>query len=289
MPSEAETFLSEDSEPPNSDKFSIPVSDCLAFCVYSSTKPHNLKIAGLQKGAILTCNNLERVGEGTGFGFPVLVCPKETIFSGSATVRLSEISESFVVVKEFNMDRRGRNKLRNVQLKNRQARAFVRCLSDLYQKNKHFRFLHLKELILNMGVEAEFEEIEPIGKISVTYEMVDNEIKVQVDLNRIEKKHLKRVFILNEQSATFFRRYQDSQGTALVDGEIGAWDIVKASCAWFMDMQGRYGFKLWQADGAVLRRGRETMRNCLDWVGLDYEVDPKNDFFEYRIELLGAK
>jgi hypothetical protein len=54
------------------EKFSIPISKRLALNVYSSTKPHNLKIVNLQKRLVLTCEGKERVGEGAGFGFPVL-------------------------------------------------------------------------------------------------------------------------------------------------------------------------------------------------------------------------
>jgi hypothetical protein len=38
---------------------------------------------------------------------------------------------------------------------------------------------------------------------------------------------------------------------------------------------------------SILRRGREFMKGSLDWVGLDYEVNPASAVFEYSIELLG--
>jgi hypothetical protein len=144
------------------------------------------------------------------------------------------------------MDRMARNRLGNMQLENRQARAFIRYLCDLYQKNKRFRFLLLKEFIVNMGVEATFEETASIGKIPVTYGIHDNIVNVQVNLIRIERKHRKRVFILNEQSASHFRKHCDSKGTTLVDGQIGAWDNVDAEYAWFTDMQEQFGFRVWQ-------------------------------------------
>lgn len=292
MSSAAEPALSQNSQQLSLEKISIPVSNCLALDVYSSTKPHNLKIASLQKGLIFVCDATEKVGEGTGFGFPVLVCPEETYFSGSATVNLSKSSKGIMVRKEFVMDRTARNKLGNVRLKNQQTRAFIRYLCNLYQGNRHFRFpfLMLKEFIVNMGVEAAFEETEPVGKVSISYEIRGNAVRVQVDLSQIEEKHRKKVFILNEQSASFFRRYHDSHGAALVDGQIGAWDNVNAEWACFTDAQGQVGFRLWQAKDAVFRRGREIMRDCLDWAGLDYEVNPDIEVFEYRIELVeGAK
>ena len=270
------------------DKVSIPISRCLALNVYSSTKPHNMKIASLQKGLILTCNGKERVGEGTGFGFPVLVCPEETFFSGSANVRISKTPEITRIVKEFRMDRVARNKLGDFRLENRRMRALLKYLAELYQRNKRFRPLMFKKLMLTLGVEVAFEEIEPKGNITVTCELHGNTIDIEVDLSQIKQEYRKKTFILNEQSASFFRKYSDSQNTMLIDNEVGAWDNVNAEFATFTDIQGRFGFRLWQVEGALLRRGRETLRDCYDWVGLDYEVNPHWTVFKYRVELLGA-
>ncbi len=283
--------LSQSSQLLDSEKFSIPISDILALVAYSCTKPHYLKIASLQKGLVVVCNDTERIGEGAGFGFPVLVCPKETYFSGSATVTLTKTSQAITVKKKFVMDRTARNKVGNIRLENQRTRAFIRYLCNLYQENRNFRFpfLKLTELAVNMGLEATFKETRPVGKIPVTYETLGNTVNVQVDLSQLELEHRKRIFILNEQSAGFFRKYQDSHGTKLIDGQIGAWDNNNAEWASFTDAQEQVGFKLWQAKNAALRRGRETMRDSLDWAGLDYEVNPDHEKFEYRIELLGAK
>lgn len=189
------------------------------------------------------------------------------------------------------MDRTARNKVGNIRLENQRTRAFIRYLCNLYQENRNFRFpfLKLTEFAVNMGLEATFKKIAPVGEVLVTYEILGNTVNVQVDLNQIETKHRKRIFVLNEQSASFFRKYHDSKGTELVDGKIGAWDNVKAEWACFTDAQEQVGFRLWQARNAVFRRGRETMRDCLDWAGLDYEINPDCEKFNYRIELLGAK
>jgi hypothetical protein len=291
MSSASELSLSERFQQADSEKYSIPVSTCLTLDIYSSTKPHNLKIASLQKGLVCVCSGRERIGEGAGFGFPVIVCPEETYFPSSAVICLSKTSTATMVRKEFIMDRIARNKFGAVRLENQKTRAFIRYLCRLYQENTHFRFpfLMFKRFMVNVGVDTGFEETNPVGKVIVTYEIQGNAIRVQVNLSQIEVKRRKRLFILNEQSAKFFRKYYDSRGTALVDKQIGAWDNVNAEWACFTDAQGKVGFRLWQVKGAVLRRGRETLHDCLDWVGLDYEVNVNSDFFEYDIELLGAK
>ena len=43
-----------------------PISDAVSLRVYSSTEPHNSKIAYLQKGLILVIGGAEAVGEGAG-------------------------------------------------------------------------------------------------------------------------------------------------------------------------------------------------------------------------------
>ena len=274
-----------------SENYSISVSAYLALDIYSNTKPHNLKIASLQKGLICVCDGKERIGEGAGFGFPVMVYPEETYFPSSANVSLSKTSNVTMVRKEFIMDRIARNKFGDVRLENQKTRAIIRYLCRLYQEKPYFRFpfLIFKRFMIKVGVDTGFEETKPIGKVIVTYEIHGNAIKVQVDLSQIEVKCRKKIFILNEQSANFFRKYYDSRGKALVDKQIGAWDNVNAEWAYFTDAQGQVGFRLWQVKGAILRRGRETLQDCLDWVGLDYEVNVNSDFFEYDIELLEGK
>jgi hypothetical protein len=271
-----------------SEKYEFSLSNSLALSIYSSTKPHNLKIANLQKGLILVYKGKERVGEGTGFGFPVLIYAKETFFSSSSTVYVAETAGSIKIRKEFNMDRAARNKFANVYLENEKVRGFIRCLTDLYQKNQRFRFLSLKELFVKAGVESAFVKTASVGKIAVTYSITNCVMNVRVDFHHLRRAHPQKVFVLNEQSAVFFRRYSDAYNSSLVGNQIGAWDVVGSEWARLTDLQERVGYRLFSVDGSVLRRGYETMSNCLDWVGLDYEVDPNKEVFDYRIEILGG-
>jgi hypothetical protein len=173
MCSAVQLALSDGYQRLGSEKYTISLSSSVALEVYSNTKPHNLKITNLQKGLVFVYNGLERVGEGTGFGFPVLVYPKETFFSSSSTVYVAQTADSIKIRKEFYMDRTARNKFRNVHLKNQKTRAFIRYLTDLYQKKKHLRFLSLKEFFANMGVESTFVKTTSIGKLPVIYDISD--------------------------------------------------------------------------------------------------------------------
>jgi hypothetical protein len=288
MSSAVQTALSNDYERLNSEKYTVILSNSVVLDVYYSTKPHNLKIATLQKGLIFVYKGAERIGEGTGFGVPVLIYPKETYFSSSSTISVAQTAESIKIRKEFYMDRAARNKFRNVYLENQKTRSFIRCLTDLYQKNRRLRFLSLKEFFVNIGVESTFVKTDSAGKVSVTYDIRNCDINVKVDLFHIKKAHLQKIFVLNEQSANFFRKYSDATHSSATDKQIGAWDAVDSKWACLTDLKGRIGFRLWKVNSSVLRRGRESMKNCLDWAGLDYEVDPDRKVFEYKIEILGV-
>lgn len=145
-------------ESTKTDEYSIPVSGSLTLRIYSDTRPHNGKIADIQKGLILVYKGVETVGEGTGFGFPVLIHSGETYFSSTAQVSLKQKQNRTIVRKEFLMDRIARNRLRNVRLENRELRAMLRYVAGVYQRHKGLRSLTLKDLYTRIGVKSSFCE-----------------------------------------------------------------------------------------------------------------------------------
>jgi len=267
--------------------YTIPISDSLSLRVYSDARPYNWKIANLQKGLILIFNGFEKVGEGTGFGFPVVVYADETYFSGTATVFVSECRNCTVVSKEFHMDRVSRKSFKHVKLQNRKARALLRYLADLYQKHQHLRSLLVESFFEKMGIKSNFVKTPSIGKVLISFTINKRFIHVKADFSLLDRKNPRKFFILNEQSSKFFRRYIDANHLELFDKQIGAWNLVQANWACITSINGKIGFKMWKSDG-ILRRGREFINNSLDWVGLDYEIDPRKTVFEYEIEILGG-
>jgi hypothetical protein len=269
------------------DAFTFSLSDTLSLRIYSSTKPCNLKIADLQKGLLLIINGEEAIGEGAGFGLPVLVYSDETYFSGTSNVYARQMqSRSVVIVKEFIIDRVARNTLGNVTLENCAARSFIEYLSDLYQKHRRFRLLSLKRLTGRMNIGKAFPPAPSRGKVTVTYTLSKLCTHVRSDFKEVKKDRLQKIFLLNEQGSRFFRRYTDSSGTELRDEKIGAWDGTDGEWACLHDRRGEVGFRLWRMQNSVLRRGREFLEGSLDWVGLDYEISPRSLTFEYPIDFL---
>jgi hypothetical protein len=264
----------------------FPFSSSASFRIYSSTEPHNWKIGDLQKGLILVHNGIETVGEGTGFGVPVLVYSDETYFSGSSKVDVSKSDGPPTVCKEFVIDRVARNRFRNVTVENRIARRFFTRLADVYQRHPRFRFLTLKDLTGKMDVNTTFLKASSRGKVAVTYAIDGPRVVVRADFRDLQRTKLEKIFMLNEQGSRFFREYADSEGAELIDTAIGAWDGINAKWGCLKILNGEFGFRLWKTEDSVLRRGREFLEGSLDWVGLDYEVNPMIDIFGYRIEVL---
>jgi hypothetical protein len=275
-------------EPTAQHTFSI--SDSIALRIRSDAKPHNMKIADLQKGLIFLHNGVEVVGEGTGFGIPIVKYVDETVFSGSSLLFVSRKGNLVSIRKEFFMDLLARDIFRNLKMENRKIRLILDYFSILYQMHKRLArsILLAKNVLLVFGVKSSFLRIPSRGKVIVTYVIDQNRIMVNLNFSFLDRIGLDKVFVLNEQGTRFFRIYTDSNGQRLVDEEIGAWDDVLADSAKITDCQNRVGFSAKNVKGSILRRGREHSRDSLDWVGLDYEFNLESDVFEYEIEILGA-
>lgn len=266
----------------------ISLSDSLALRAYSDTRPHNWDLADLQKGLILVINGVETVGEGAGFGVPILLFSEERYFSGSSHIYLSNRNGFKIIRKEFLMDTVPKKRYKKTNVGGKRLRTMSRYLGKLYQKHRRIPLLALNSLLLRMGFHTSFVKTAPAGKVIATYAISGRRIRVRIDLNDLERKNLQKVVVLNEQGSSFFRRYSDSNGTELVDGQIGSWETVEAEWASIKDSQSSVGFRLGHVENSILRRGREFLEGSLDWVGLDYEFTPKDAAFEYTIDLLGG-
>jgi hypothetical protein len=267
------------------DEYAIPISKCIALKTSVDTRPHNLITASLQKGLRFVYRQKEMVGEGTGFGVPVILCSDETYFSGSSRLYLCRQRDSITVRKEFVMDKIQRKELGGIRLENQKLRAAWKSMDRLYQKHRHLQ-IFATALGGKLGVHFSFLKIEPIGKVILTYSAIKNRLNIGVDLNLTMRKKLRKVFLLNEQGTAFFRNYSDSTGIQLADNQIGAWQRVEAESACISDMQRRVGFSLQKKKDSILHVGRELLQGSADWIGLDYELSNWNGTFEYGIEFL---
>ena len=183
-----------------SDEHTIPLSSHLALRIYSETKPHNWQIADLQKGLILAYKGMEMVGEGTGFGVPVLICSDETYFSGSAQLYLSRQDDPKIIRKEFFMDTVQRKKIGKVNLENQKVRAISRYQAGLYQKHRHLRLLMpliMESLSARIDVRNSFVKTASVGRVIVTYGTNQSGIRVKTDFSLMKRKKLQKILMLN--------------------------------------------------------------------------------------------
>jgi hypothetical protein len=267
----------------------LTVSDSLVLRVYSNTNPQNMKISDLQKGLILSCDGIDVIGEGTGFGVPIAKYSDKTVFSGSSSLYVRRLGDIIEIRKEFLMDLVNRDRLKSFKLKI----PGIRTLSDFFclQYQRHKRLVQpvliVRGLLFKFGIKSSFMKSPHKGTVIVTYNIDRNRIQVKLNFSQLERANLAKVFILNEQGAHFFRTYSDSEGLRLVDEEIGAWADVTAQSAKIVNEQNKIGFRLKNIEGSRLKRGREMMEGSLNWIGLDYELEPKYCHFEYEIELFG--
>lgn len=272
--------------------YTIPFSYNYSLKVYSEPKPSNSHISNLQKGLILISKNNELVGEGTGFGVPVLTYSKQTYFSQTSNLYFLKKNKHKIIYKQFLMDTISKIKMKNIELKNQSIASISEYIKkkfeEFYKNHKHFRFLSGTQIINKLGLRTEFVKNFPIGKIDVIYTISKNNIKIEADFRNVNKKNLQKINLLNEQSSIFFTKYNDSDNLCLKNCEIGAWDPVRAQWACITDSKNKVGFRLWTTKDCVLFRGREYLKNYLDWIGLDYELSSKFDFFKYKIEILGV-
>lgn len=264
----------------------IPISEFLSLRLYSDTRPHYQHIAELQKGLILVYRGTELVGEGTGFGVPIVRCRDKTYFSGSSSIQIFQKGNRTTIIKHFVLNMIPEKQFRKVKVENKMIRKLTIWLDKSYMKNKRLRLFFLINLSKSIGLQTHFTRAKPIGNITVTYCIDYPCIGVKADFKLLTEESAKKIFLLNEQGSRYFKEYYDSDGTVLFDKNIGAWERVESNWAGIFKECGEIGFRLWKIKGAQFYRGREFLEGFLDWVGLDYEISSEKNCFEYDIEIL---
>lgn len=266
----------------------MPMSDTFSIQLYSDTRPHSQSTFKLQKGLILTSRGTELSGEGVGLGVPALRYNDKTYFSGSSTVELEHTRGRAKAVKKFTLDLASERTLRNISVETKTIRGIKRNFDKLYMKHKRSRLLPVEKLLRQIGIQRNFVRTKPVGAATVTYTKSRSRVQVNAEFKLHRREGVQRIYLLNEQGSTHFRKYYDSSGIVLYDKDIGAWEAIKAEWACIQSVEEKVGFRLWKREKATLYRGREFLSGLLDWIGLDYEVDPETIGFAYDIELVGS-
>jgi len=266
----------------------VQISDRVLFRLYQDSRPCSLEVAPLQKGLVLVYDGAELIEEGVGFGVPVVKYRHKTYFSSSAYCSMDENESGFIVTKLYVLDTISRKSVgRSSYVNDRFYRFLHKLFEKAYLGSNRFSpfFGKVMELRQMLGVQTKFIRVEPKGAIAVKFSIQPTSIEVQVDLSGLDKVGCEEILVLNEQGATFFREYADSEGLNLCDSKIGAWNEVKAKDASLSYVKGSLTFGLERLNGSLLFRGWEKTRGRFAWTGLSYSLSPQLLLFKYIIRL----
>ena len=246
-----------------------------------------MEIADLQKGLILVINGSELVEEGAGFGVPIAKYSDTTLFSRKATVYVEELDENAAVItKVFLLDSVSKKQVHGAFINDKIYSAFHRTFEKAYLNRGNMRsiFDWIMRLRRTIGVETHFVNVSPRGKVTVRYLCYPNHIKVCADFSEVDMTSCQEILILNEQGATFFRKYRNGSAV-LLDKKIGAWTRVDEEKAQFSDLEEHISFSLGKRDSATMYCGWEQVKDRFSWAGITYALSPKTLIFNYTIQI----
>lgn len=282
------TTSSESFRLPAGDSYDAQLGRNLAVRIYADSRPHNLKVAHLQKGLVLVFNGRELIEEGIGLGVPVAIYSDETYFSVSAEVLITQHREERVIVKRFFMDSVSRKSWKiGAAVNNPFYKLVSSFLTSTYRNHPTSRkiILPLMKLKNSVGIKTRHVKAGSRGEVVMTYSVKRSGLSVKADLTNLDRKSLRRVMLLNEQGSAFFRRFCDSNSSILVGDAIEAWHLVKADQACLSDLNKNLSFCLKKLPNCRLFVGREDVEDYLSWAGLGYELGPQLDFLNYEVEI----
>jgi hypothetical protein len=270
------------------EPFNFNAFHSVSFRLYPDSRPHTLEVAALQKGLLLVADGTELVGEGVGFGVPVVKYEDKTFFSGTAETSVQEDGDQPVIVKSFFLDTISKKRFRHGPFINdRLYKSIHSSFEKAYLAYKSFRpaFDKMMELRNAMTIHTQFVKVEPRGKVDVRYTFLSDLIEVEVDFTNLNRQGIKELLVLNEQGSTFFTEYFDTDRQQLLGRDVGAWKQVKADEASFSNNERTVSFTLKNVDGAKLYRGWEQVNGRFCWAGLSYSLEPDTNSFKYPIVL----
>jgi hypothetical protein len=235
--------------------------------LYSDTRPHVGKISGLQKGLVWVREGRLLVEEGYGFGAPIVEYEGQAYLARHAEIEREALPDGVRLIKRYQID----------------------------TVDTPIQFLRRK-----------YRPVSPLGTIAVQYDVrPEGVIDLTVDLSELEVAWTS-VYLMNEQGARRFTRYEDARGTRLEGAEIGIWESFSAFTGWAclssasegrVDAAPALRFCVEPSGesmdaGAVVYFGRERYNQYnwrgiyyLAWAGVDLALDAPLSSYRYRITL----
>jgi hypothetical protein len=232
-------------------------------------------------------NGSELVEEGAGFGVPIAKYSDATRFSRNATVYIEKPDEnSIVITKVFFLDSVSKKKVHGFFINDIIYSTFHKTFEKAYLNRGNMRSIFdlIMRLRRTIGVETQFANVSPRGKVIVRYHCYPDRIKICADFSEVDMTSCQQILILNEQGATFFRKYRD-QNLVLLDKKIGAWTRVDAEKAEFSDLEDQISFSMAKRENSTMFCGWEQIKDRFSWAGITYALSPNTLIFNYTIQM----
>ena len=240
----------------------------------------------IQKGLVLGLNDRDLSEEGVGFGVPVLKFGLESVFPDSWRMSAENHDGFFLIKADFRMNLVARMAKNNDIINNHVFCWAREKLSKIHREDSRLRggMSFLSGILRRtFDLEDTFCKIPTLGFVVVTYMIIGSRIDVELKFPLV--KGCTELIVLNEQGASCFDTYMDTDSRILMGKEIGSWDEANAKYASFIDPFDKLSFTLKSVEGARMFRGREMATNRLSWSGLAYILPPQREKFAYSIRI----
>lgn len=141
-------------------------------------------------------------------------------------------------------------------------------------------------------LRPKYQPVPATGTVVVSYTVMDGAIDIAVDLSKLNVPW-DRVFLMNEQGARFFTRYEEP-GLSVEGDAFGKWQSTTASEGCIVARDRSVRFCVQTPDPVTRYYGRERYNQyywigvySLSWAGIDLELEPPLTQFQYRILVEG--
>jgi len=244
----------------------------------------------MQKGWLLAAGNKVLDEEGTGFGVPIIKFKHETVLPGDALLKIVDQNDIHKLTATFILNLVKRKIIKGKPVKNKLFYRLNESFASVHRNVPELRRIHswLSHGLSNLGdIKSRLEMIDTSFMINVTYTIHpgNNLLHVSVDPGTLTNTRDTKLMMTNEQGASYFNTYKDSDGVTLINERIGTWNPIFTEQASFIDSRNGISFALKNIPGVSMYRGRESETRQLAWSGIAYEVPLNCGNFEYDITL----
>jgi hypothetical protein len=268
----------------------IAIKGNISLMVGGSCKiQNNYASSMILKGLLLAIDEKDLSEEGIGFGVPILKFKNNEIFPGNAQITIVRAGDKTVVTVDYDLNLVESMAVKGNKIDNMAFYRIKDSLSCLHRNIPRFRKILTQAsnaLRRSFNLETRFMQVTSSGIVRVIYIIQTGNIHVNVDIGGINKNGCTEIMLMNEQGASYFDIYHDSNGAFLKENSIGTWNETFADEAYFRDSFHGIEFMLQKVDGAKMFRGREYSPGRLAWSGLAYSIHPCTTTFSYYIRIL---